>query len=138
MKILSIRKSAEFKTINNKGSKFISKLVILLSHPTSQFYVCDPLKGKNSANFCRVGYTVSKTVGNAVTRNRAKRRLREAFRDLVPEYAKANYDYVIIARKEIAEANFEDVVSNLKFCIKRIHQPKKDQKDQRPIKPRNE
>lgn len=71
--------------------------------------------------FCRVGYTVSKIVGNAVVRNLAKRRLREAVRELMPQYAKLHMDYVIIAKREIAEQDFKKVCEDLKFCVKRIH-----------------
>lgn len=128
LKILPVRKSAEFKSINNKGSKFISKLVILLTHKTPSRYNFDQKQGKNAENFCRVGYTVSKTVGGAVVRNKAKRRLREAFRDLSGKYAKPSHDYIVIARKEIAEADFQEIIKNLEFCIKRIHTPRTNKK----------
>jgi len=121
MKILPIKKSAEFQKIGKKGEKFYSKTVLLLSLPTPEFYFQNLVKNKNASDFWRVGYTVSKTVGNAVVRNRAKRRLRETFRALAPRYAKNHSDYVLIARKEIAEADFEKISSDLKFCLTRIH-----------------
>lgn len=121
LKILPVRKSAEFQTISKKGQKFYSKTVLLLCLPTPEFYFQNLNSGKNAADFCRVGYTVSKTVGNAVTRNRGKRRLREAFRALALLHAKNHYDYVLIARKEIAEADFKKIFGDLKFCLKRIH-----------------
>ncbi len=81
----------------------------------------DLAKNQNAQNFCRVGYTVSKAVGGAVVRNLAKRRLREVVRALAPLYAKNHYDYVVIARKEIANSEFDKIVNDLKFCLKRIH-----------------
>jgi ribonuclease P protein component len=54
----------------------------------------------------RVGFTCSKKVGNAVARNRAKRRLREVARLDLPRLAKAGYDYVLIGKKD-ATANRE-------------------------------
>jgi ribonuclease P protein component len=122
LRILTIKKSAEFKKISTKNSKFHSKTVLLLTSPTPSFYFQDPLNNKkNAAEFCRIGYTVSKTVGNAVARNLAKRRLRELVRQLVPQYAKIKMDYVIIARREISEADFKKIHDDLKFCLKRIH-----------------
>lgn len=96
----------------------------MLSAPTSSLYAFDSSKQKNAKDFCRVGYTVSKTVGDAVARNLAKRRLREAFRALSLEYAKNNYDYVIIARKEIAEADYAKIFGDLKFCLSNIFKVK--------------
>ncbi len=122
-KILQIKKSSEFQTISKKGQKFYSKTILLLSSVSPQIYFQDLNKDKKAKDFCRIGYTVSKTVGNAVTRNRAKRRLRQAFYELSC-LAKNHYDYVIIARKEIAEADFAKISSDLKFCLKRIHQAK--------------
>lgn len=122
MFLLPIKKSAEFKEINLKGSKFYSSTTILLTKPTSSFYLQDPIKNKKAKDFCRIGYTVSKTVGNAVNRNLAKRRLRVAFKQLFLQYAKNHYDYVVIARKEITKADLVKILNDLKFCLKRIHE----------------
>jgi ribonuclease P protein component len=127
-KILQIKKSSDFQEISKKGQKFYSKTVLLLSLPTSQIYFQNLSKNKNAINFCRVGYTVSKSVGNAVLRNRSKRRLREAFRKL-SEIAQNHCDYVLIARREIVEADFEKILNDLKFCLKRIHQAKNSAKN---------
>jgi ribonuclease P protein component len=118
-KILSLKTSADFKRVSKKDQKFYAKTIILLTAPTPQSFLFDPLKQKNAKDFCRLGLTVSKTVGNAVVRNRAKRQLREAFRELI-SFAKNHRDYIIIARKEIAGSNFEKIISDLKFCITRI------------------
>ncbi|MBP7709682.1 MAG: ribonuclease P protein component [Rickettsiales bacterium] len=123
LKILQITRSAEFQNISKKGQKFHSKTILLLTHPTPQNYFQNLAENKNAQDFCRVGYTVSKTVGNAVTRNRAKRRLRALFAKIAELYAKNHYDYVLIARREIAEEDFEKISSDLKFCLKRIHGP---------------
>ena len=48
----------------------------------------------------RVGFTCSKKVGNAVARNRAKRRLREIARMVLPEHGKHGTDYVLIGRRD--------------------------------------
>ena len=48
----------------------------------------------------RVGFTASKKIGNAVMRNRAKRRLRAIARDVLPELGQRGWDYVLVARPE--------------------------------------
>lgn len=106
--------------IGKKGKKFHSKTLLLLSFPTPEFYLQDQLKGKNATDFLRVGFTVSKTVGNAVIRNYAKRRLREASKALLLKYGKNHHDYVIIARREIKDAAYETILSDLRFCLRRI------------------
>lgn len=120
MKILSIKKSADFKNINQNGNKFFAKSLILLSDQTPEKYHYNKEKQQNAQDFCRVGYIVSKKIGNAVLRNKAKRRLREAVRKVFVEFAKKNRDYVIIARSQINEADFDKIISDLKFCIKRV------------------
>ncbi len=52
----------------------------------------------------RVGFTCSKKVGNAVARNRAKRRLRAAAREVAPSHALPGWDYVLIGRREVTAA----------------------------------
>ena len=124
LKIISVKKTSEFKFINSGGSKFFAKVLLLHSFPTPSHYLYNSSQNKNAVGFCRVGYTVSRKVGNAVIRNRTKRRLRELFRILAPLYIKPNYDYVITARKEISGASFAEIASDLKFCLKRIHSPR--------------
>jgi len=65
----------------------------------------------------RIGYTVSKKNGNAVKRNRIKRRLREAVRLHVGELLEAGTDYVIVARPELATLPFPLLVEALKNRI---------------------
>ena len=52
----------------------------------------------DDAALVRVGFTATKRIGGAVERNRAKRRMREAARQLIPRLARPGHDYVLIAR----------------------------------------
>ena len=65
----------------------------------------------------RVGFTATKKIGNAVTRNRAKRRLREVARKLLPEFGVAGTDYVFIARQNTCSRTFSDLVEDGKKAL---------------------
>ena len=70
----------------------------------------------------RVGFTCSKKVGNAVARNRAKRRLREVARLALPELGKPGRDYVLIGRKEATAAlPFTQLMADFSTALGRLH-----------------
>lgn len=70
----------------------------------------------------RMGFTCSKKVGNAVARNRAKRRLREAARMILPAHGRPGWDYVLIGRaNETAQRPFEELKRDLIYALKKIH-----------------
>lgn len=70
----------------------------------------------------RVGFTCSKKVGNAVARNRAKRRLREVARCVLPVHGRAGWDYVLIGRREVtASRDIADLRKDLTFALSKLH-----------------
>lgn len=70
----------------------------------------------------RVGFTCSKRVGNAVARNRAKRRLRAAADAVVPGLGRPGWDYVLIGRSEItASRPFALLCADLEAAMRKIH-----------------
>jgi ribonuclease P protein component len=72
----------------------------------------------------RIGFTVSRQVGNAVKRNRVKRRLREIVR-LAPATAlRAGHDYVLIGRRTALELPFGDMTRELDAALRRVHAQK--------------
>lgn len=71
----------------------------------------------------RVGFTCSKKVGNAVARNRAKRRLREVARHVLPECGKPGWDYVLIGRRDkTADLPFGTLTTLLEGALARLHE----------------
>lgn len=68
----------------------------------------------------RVGLTASRKVGNAVIRNRARRRLREAARQILPVHAAPGHDLVLIARGGTAERPWPDLIGDLTAALKRL------------------
>ncbi len=74
-----------------------------------------------------VGFTCTKKVGNAVARNRAKRRLREIARAVIPQYGVAGHDYVLIGRRlETANRNYQVLLADLQSALHRFHVPRSD------------
>lgn len=69
----------------------------------------------------RAGFTVTKKIGNAVVRNRAKRRLREVARAVLPLYASAGCDYVLIAREATPDRPFASLIEDLKKALRKVH-----------------
>jgi ribonuclease P protein component len=70
----------------------------------------------------RVGYTASKKIGNAVLRNRAKRRLRALARQVMPTLAQPGWDYVLVARPDATVSRpFADLVADLTGAMRAVH-----------------
>lgn len=70
----------------------------------------------------RVGYTCSKKVGNAVARNRAKRRLREAARLVLTRQGRDGMDYVLIGRRDhTATLPFDQLQADLETALHKLH-----------------
>jgi len=70
----------------------------------------------------RVGYTCSKKVGNAVARNRAKRRLRAAARAIIPRLGHPGWDYVLIGRPTVTAGRpFAALCDDLASALEAVH-----------------
>ena len=69
----------------------------------------------------RIGFTCSKKVGNAVARNKAKRRLREIARLIMPHNGQAGHDYVLIGRVKVtAKTNFAEMQAELSVALQKL------------------
>lgn len=73
----------------------------------------------------RVGYTCSKKIGNAVMRNRAKRRLRALAREILPVAGRPGWDYVLVGRPgATVQRDFDALRQDLRVALSRIHDPR--------------
>ena len=69
-----------------------------------------------------MGFTCSKKIGNAVMRNRAKRRLREVVRAVLPTLAQPGWDYVLVGRPGVTVSrDFAALKSDLEGALRQIH-----------------
>ncbi|WP_290689961.1 MULTISPECIES: ribonuclease P protein component [unclassified Haematobacter] len=88
----------------------------------------------------RVGFTCSKKVGNAVARNRAKRRLRALARERLPLIGREGWDYVLVGRPGVTtDRPFADLLSDLDAAIASVHRasvhregPRPERRERRP------
>lgn len=106
-----LKKRAEFLRVASVRRKWVAPGMILQAAPASSD------RGEASV---RLGFTVTKKVGNAVVRNRVKRRLRAVAHEIMPRCAIEGRDYVLIGRRETLKRDFADLKSDLETALKRI------------------
>ena len=97
-----LQKNGQFQYVYRRGKSAACKDLVMLY-----------AKGKG----LRVGFSVSKKVGNAVVRNRTKRRLREWFRPYLGDVK--NGLYVFVARPSAAEATFQSLEKSMRYLIRK-------------------
>lgn len=68
----------------------------------------------------RVGFTASRKVGNAVVRNRAKRRLRAAAAEVLPRLGRPGTDYVLVARAAMDGRPYSALIADLEAALGRL------------------
>ncbi|MBU1539854.1 MAG: ribonuclease P protein component [Alphaproteobacteria bacterium] len=86
--------------------------------------VVQRLDRKDGVPTVRLGFTATRKVGNAVIRNRAKRRLREAARAAVPLLAVPGSDYVFVARMGTADRTWDRLLDDVKSALTRLATPR--------------
>ena len=104
----------QFLHVARKGRKYATPGLVLQARKRSQL---DPEIGKEEI---RIGYTVSRKVGKAVIRNRARRRLRAATEIVLKEHGLGGYDYVVIGRTQTPNREFGALIEDLDFALKKL------------------
>lgn len=85
----------------------------------------------------RVGFTCTKKLGNAVMRNRIRRRMKEAARLSMPEIALPAYDYVLIGRISAEKRDFDLLRKDIISALTKLHAGQGKVFDRTHRKPRN-
>ena len=107
----TIPSRAGFVAARSKGEKALSRGLVIQAN-------------ENEASHWRVGLTATKKIGNAVTRNRARRRMRALARSFLAPVAQPGTDYVLIARHDTATADWQDMAKGLQKAIRYLHRSK--------------
>ena len=100
-----IKKNEDFQKVFKKGKSFANRQFVIYG-----------LKKEDQTEF-RIGLSVGKKVGNAVTRNQIKRYIRQTFLELKDD-VRQDMDYVIIARNPAATLDFHETKKSLEHVLK--------------------
>ncbi|CAA7617431.1 Ribonuclease P protein component [Magnetospirillum sp. LM-5] len=119
-----LKKRADFLRIAAQRRKWATPGLILQAAPAPRFDLCAAPAPHMEADAIRVGFTCSKKVGNAVARNRARRRLKAAVAELFPDLAAAGLDYVVIGRTETVTRPYSLLLQDLRTALKRVVAPR--------------
>lgn len=104
----SLKRNNDFRRIYSRGKSFAGGYVVV--------YVF-----KNRYRFNRLGITVSKSIGNAVARNRAKRVIRAAYTNLEDRLAEGGFDFVVVARTRGAGKKEQQIRKDMEYALKKLN-----------------
>ncbi|MDE0335995.1 MAG: ribonuclease P protein component [Defluviicoccus sp.] len=110
----TLKKRRDFLRAARNGVKSVTPGLILQVRPNAE--------AGSDARGGRVGFTVSRKVGNAVARNRARRRLRAAVERVLGERARPGRDYVVIGRRATVTRPFAALVTDLETALRRTEE----------------
>jgi len=100
-----LRNKKDFSAIYNRGNSFGGKYVVIFCR-------------RNNLGYNRLGFLASKKVGNSVVRNRARRLMKESFRNMKSEL-KEGFDIILIARNSIKDVKCNEVQKSMNFLLKK-------------------
>jgi len=116
--VIGLKKRVDFLNVSKDGFKSTRPTLILLAKRQEK-------RGVIPEYSCRVGFTASKKVGNAVERNRCRRRLRAAVRELMPRLGIDNYDYVVIGKSSTVTSRYSWITKDLRDALLGIAKERK-------------
>ncbi len=110
--VLRLKRRRQFLRVAGSGRKWVAPGLILQARPHGT--------GDKTGTGFRIGYTVSRKVGNAVRRNRAKRRLRAVAGQVLPLHAKTGHDFVLIGRQATLKRGYRALAGDLETALKKL------------------
>jgi ribonuclease P protein component len=113
--VLRLKRRPEFLRVAGARRKWAAPGLVLQARQRTER---DP--GRVPRDAVRVGFTVSRKVGNAVTRNRVRRRLRAAADQVLPAHARGGYDIVLIGRVATVRRPWSALVRDLETALRKV------------------
>ena len=107
----TLKKKNDFVKVSQSGNRFFTKGFILQKYRRN-------LSSVSKENIVRIGFIITKRIGGAVVRNKIKRIFRAIIKELLNNYLKRNYDYVIVANKKSLVMSYEELKDDLIKVIK--------------------
>ncbi len=113
-----LRRRAEYLRVQGAERRSAQPGLLLQAAPAPENQVSDhqPIP----APAFRVGFTASRKVGNAVLRNRAKRRLKALAQEILPLHAQPGHDYVLVARQATPARGYAELRRDLENALRRL------------------
>jgi len=105
-----LRTRREFLDVTSQENKIVTKSFIIFSK----------FRNSHVSSNILIGYTVSGKIGNAVLRNKAKRRLRAAAKNIIKQKGVPGTNYVIVARNKITRIPFESLENDLIYALQQL------------------
>ena len=101
----SLKKPSEFSKVYKRGKSYADKNIVIYYMP-------------NQLGVTRIGFSISKKVGNAVVRNRVRRFMKESLRVNFSNFG--SYDFVFVARVRSSQVDYHEITRSLKYIFKKI------------------
>lgn len=135
MKLETLRKRREFLRVRGGGRWATPAFVLETKQrpPVDADTPQQPPAGTGP----RFGFTVTKRMGNAVRRNRIRRRLRAALQEVAQSRARDHFDYVVIARMPAHDIAFTELTGLMTTAFERVHRPGAQSGRQRRNRPKS-
>ena len=114
----SLKRNKEFRYVYRTGKSVACRCLVIVFR-------------RNNTGLLRVGFSVSKKIGNSVTRNLIKRRMRSAFDTFIHD-VDPNFNIIIIARQPILGCNFNEISEAFEYTLKKaglLYLNNKEEKD---------
>lgn len=117
MVIMPLRKRADFLALRQAPSITTPSFRIACALRNNQDIGDTPDNRAGKKPDIRVGYTITKKIGNAVTRNRIRRRLKNVVARIFPLQAEPNADYVVIAYAKAVDRPFDQLLRDMEKAV---------------------